>query len=65
MKKTNCIHCQNSCKSHGKTECNKYNGIADRPSKLPILIREAINNKDSKKAKELKEELDAFYYGKC
>jgi hypothetical protein len=60
-----CKHCQLKCKQHGKTECNKYEAIADRPSKLPILIREAINNQDSKKVKELQEELDQFNYGKC
>jgi hypothetical protein len=65
MKKTNCIHCQNTCKSIGKTECSKYNAIADRPNQLPTLIREAINKGDHKKVKELKEELDQFYYGKC
>jgi hypothetical protein len=65
MKKINCKHCQLSCKQHGKTECSKYNATADRPSQLPLLIREAINKCDHKKVKELKEELDQFYYGKC
>jgi hypothetical protein len=60
-----CIHCQLPCKQQGKTECSKYNAIADRPNQLPVLIREAINKGEHKKVKELKEELDAFYYGKC
>jgi hypothetical protein len=60
-----CKHCQNSCRIQGKTECNKYNAIADRPNQLPVLIREAINKGDNKKVKDLKEELDQFYYGKC
>ncbi len=64
MKKINCKHCQLSCKQHGRIECSKYNAIADRPLKLPTLIREAINKGDHKKVKELKEELDAFYYGR-
>jgi hypothetical protein len=60
-----CKHCQLPCKQQGKTECSKYNAIADRPNQLPVLIREAINKGDHKKVKELKEELDQFYYGKC
>jgi hypothetical protein len=63
MKNINCRHCSNLCKQHGKTECSKYNAIADRPLKLPILIREAINKGDHKKVKELQTELDQFNYG--
>lgn len=60
-----CKHCQLSCKQHGKTECSKYNAIADRPNQLPVLIREAINKGNYKKVKELQTELDQFNYGKC
>jgi hypothetical protein len=65
MKKTNCKHCQSLCKQHGKTECNKYNAIADRPNQLPALIREAINKGNHEKVKDLQIELDQFNYGKC
>lgn len=63
MKKTNCKHCQSLCKQQGKTECSKYNAIADRPNQLPTLIREAINKGDHKKVKDLQTELDQFNYG--
>jgi hypothetical protein len=59
-----CTHCQSICKKTGLVQCKDYNAIADRPNQLPVLIREAINNGDHKKVKELKEELDQFYYGK-
>lgn len=65
MKKSNCKHCQLSCKMSGKTECNKYQAIADRPSNLPKLINEAIVKGDMELVKKLQNELDQFNYGKC
>jgi pyruvate-formate lyase-activating enzyme len=63
MKNINCRHCQNPCKMAGKTECNKYQAKADRPSQLPKLINEAIVAGDMQLVKELQKERDAFYYG--
>lgn len=63
MKNTNCKHCQNSCLVKGKTECSKYNAIAERPSQLVGLIREALNNKDHELAKKLQAELFKFNHG--
>jgi len=54
---SNCKHCQLSCKTQGKTNCDKYNAIANKSSQLPEQIREAFKNKDYEKAKELQEKL--------
>lgn len=62
-KNTNCKHCQLNCKTQGKTECTKYNAKADRPSQLPILIREALNDKDHELVKKLQEEQFRFNHG--
>ena len=60
-----CRHCQlvKKCNKGVVKECSKYNAIADRPTQLPTLIREAINKGDHKKVKELQIELDQFNYG--
>jgi hypothetical protein len=63
MKKSNCKHCQLNCKSIGKTECTKYNSIAERPNQLIGSIRDALNNKDNELAKKLQDELFKFNHG--
>jgi hypothetical protein len=62
--KSNCKHCSNLCKQQGKTDCNKYQAKADRPSQLPKLINDAIVSGDMQLVKELQKELDQFNYGK-
>jgi hypothetical protein len=63
MKKSNCKHCQLKCKTQGKSSCEKYNAIAERPSQLIGSIREALNNKDHELAKKLQNELFKFNHG--
>ena len=63
MKNTNCRHCQLSCKTQGKTECYKYNDIANRPSQLPELIRNALNESNYKEVEKLQKELFTFNHG--
>ena len=60
--KTNCKHCQlkNKCFTIGKTDCNKYNSIADRPSQLPALIRDSLIKRNYKEVERLQKEL--FYF---
>jgi len=60
---SNCKHCQLSCKTQGKTNCDKYNAIANKPSQLPEQIREYFKNKDYEKAKQLQEELFRLNHG--
>jgi len=62
---SNCKHCQlkNKCFTIGKTNCDKYNAIANKPSQLPEQIREAFKNKDYEKAKELQEVLFRLNHG--
>ena len=62
-KNINCRHCLKPCKSHGKTECSKYEAIADRPNQLPILIRKAFRDKDHELASKLQAELFSFNHG--
>ena len=61
--KSNCKHCLKLCKDKGKTECNKYEAIADRPNQLPILIRKALNDGNHELASKLQEELFSFNHG--
>ena len=61
--KTNCKHCQLKCKTKGKTDCNKYNSIADRKSQLPALIREALIKRNYKEVEKLQKELFYFNHG--
>ena len=61
--KSNCRHCQLKCKTQGKIDCKKYNSIADRPSQLPALIREALTNRNYKEAEKLQKELFYFNHG--
>ena len=61
--KSNCRHCQLKCKTQGKTDCNKYNSIADRPSQLPALIREALIKMNYKEVERLQKELFYFNHG--
>lgn len=63
VKNINCKHCQLTCKSQAKTECAKYDPIANRPAQLPTLIREAIKNEDYELVNKLQIELDKFNYG--
>jgi len=62
---SNCKHCQlkNKCFTTGKTNCDKYNAIANKPSQLPEQIREAFKNKDYDKAKQLQEVLFRLNHG--
>jgi len=62
---TNCKHCQlkNKCFTTGKTNCDKYNAIANKPSQLPEKIREAFKSQDYDLAKELQEELFRLNHG--
>lgn len=64
MKGINCKHCQNGCKTKGKTECTIYNARADRPNQLPKLINEAIKAQQYTLVADLQKELNEFYYGK-
>jgi len=61
----NCKHCQlkNKCFTIGKTNCDKYNAIANKPSQLPGQIRKAFKNKDYEKAKQLQEVLFRLNHG--
>ena len=61
--KSNCRHCQLSCKTQGKTNCDKYNAIANKPSQLPALIREALINSNYKEVERLQKELFYFNHG--
>lgn len=61
--RSNCKHCQLSCKTQGKINCDKYNAIANKPSQLPEQIREAFKNKYYDKAKQLQEELFRLNHG--
>ena len=63
MKNIQCKHCQNSCKQIGKSECDKYNSIANRPEQLKDEIREAYRIENYELAKKLEEELFKFNYG--
>lgn len=63
MKNTNCRHCILKCKIQGKTECDKYNPIANRPSQLPELIRKALNEGNYKEVEKLQQELFSFKHG--
>jgi len=60
---SNCKHCQLNCKTQGKTNCDKYNAIANKPSQLPEQIRESFKNKDYEKAKQLQEVLFRLNHG--
>ena len=41
----------------------KYNSIADRPGQLPVLIREALINRNYKEVERLQKELFYFNHG--
>ena len=62
-KNINCRHCLKPCKNNGKTECSKYEAIAERPNQLPILIRKALNEGNYKEVEKLKEEQHRFNHG--
>ena len=61
--KSNCKHCLLNCKDKSKTECSKYEAIADRPNQLPILIRKALNEGNHTLASKLQQELFSFNHG--
>jgi len=63
MKNINCKHCYLTCKVKGKTECDNYQSIANRPEQLKIEIKEAFKIGDYEKGKELQEELFKFNNG--
>ena len=61
--KTNCIHCQLPCKTLGRTECNKYDAIANKTKQLPEKIKEAFKTNNYEFAKKLQEELFRLNHG--
>jgi hypothetical protein len=63
MKNIYCKHCSNSCKSIGKTDCEKYQAKANRPEQLKNEIREAFRNENYELAKKLQDELFKFNHG--
>jgi len=60
---SNCKHCVKLCKVKVKTECDKYQSIANRPEQLKIEIKEAFKIGDYEKGKELQEILFKFNNG--
>lgn len=63
MKNINCKHCQLSCKTQGKTECDNYNAKANRPEQLKEKIRQEFNRGNYDTAKELQNELFRINHG--
>ena len=58
-----CRHCSNSCKVGIKDKCDRFQPIANRPEQIKQEIKQAYINNDYKKAEQLRNELDYFWYG--
>ena len=58
-----CKHCQLSCKVGIKDKCDRFHPIANRPEQIKQEIKQAYINNDYKKAEQLRNELDYFWYG--
>ena len=57
-----CKHCQLSCKVGIKDKCDKYSPLSNRPEQIKQEIKQAYINNDYKKAEQLRNELDYFWY---